>query len=165
MILAVDEIMDMARTAINVIGNGLAACVIARWEGVFGEGRAVSRTRERHGRRRGGLTAVSAGVALRRRCRKLDHDVTRTHAALDLRAGRCGLRCHVRRRLCMLDAPAAAPIEEPEEESTDGGFDFEACLSVRGSASSPSFPELSFSGFDGAPRSSSRSPSTTPPTI
>jgi Na+/H+-dicarboxylate symporter len=35
MILAVDEIMDMARTTINVTGNGLASVVIARWEGVF----------------------------------------------------------------------------------------------------------------------------------
>jgi len=37
MILAVDEIMDMARSALNLTGNGLASCVIARWEGVFGE--------------------------------------------------------------------------------------------------------------------------------
>ncbi len=37
MILAVDEIMDMARTTVNVTGNGLASAVIARWEGVFGE--------------------------------------------------------------------------------------------------------------------------------
>jgi proton glutamate symport protein len=36
MILAVDEIMDMARSALNLTGNGLAACVVARWEGVFG---------------------------------------------------------------------------------------------------------------------------------
>lgn len=36
MLLAVDEIMDMARTTVNVIGNGLASVVIARWEGVFG---------------------------------------------------------------------------------------------------------------------------------
>jgi Na+/H+-dicarboxylate symporter len=35
MLLAVDELMDMARTAINVIGNGLASAVIARWEGVL----------------------------------------------------------------------------------------------------------------------------------
>jgi proton glutamate symport protein len=35
MLLAVDEVMDMARTMINVIGNGLASVVIARWEGVF----------------------------------------------------------------------------------------------------------------------------------
>ena len=35
MLLAVDELMDMARTMINVIGNGLAAVVIAKWEGVF----------------------------------------------------------------------------------------------------------------------------------
>jgi len=37
MLLAVDELMDMARTTINVIGNALAAVVIARWEGVFGK--------------------------------------------------------------------------------------------------------------------------------
>ena len=37
MLLAVDEIMDMARTAINVMGNGLATVVIAKWEGVLGQ--------------------------------------------------------------------------------------------------------------------------------
>jgi Na+/H+-dicarboxylate symporter len=37
LILAVDEIMDMARTTINVIGNALASVVIAKWEGVFGQ--------------------------------------------------------------------------------------------------------------------------------
>jgi Na+/H+-dicarboxylate symporter len=37
MLLAVDELMDMARTTINVIGNGIASVAIARWEGVFGE--------------------------------------------------------------------------------------------------------------------------------
>jgi proton glutamate symport protein len=36
MLLAVDEVMDMARTMVNVIGNGLAAVVIAKWEKVFG---------------------------------------------------------------------------------------------------------------------------------
>jgi len=35
MLLAVDEVMDMARTLTNVLGNSLAAIVIARWEGVF----------------------------------------------------------------------------------------------------------------------------------
>jgi proton glutamate symport protein len=35
MLLAVDEIMDMARTTINVVGNGLASVVISRWEGNF----------------------------------------------------------------------------------------------------------------------------------
>lgn len=37
MLLAVDEIMDMARTTINVVGNGIASVVIARWEGVLEE--------------------------------------------------------------------------------------------------------------------------------
>jgi Na+/H+-dicarboxylate symporter len=36
MLLAVDEVMDMARTAVNVMGNGLASVVVAKWEGVFG---------------------------------------------------------------------------------------------------------------------------------
>jgi proton glutamate symport protein len=34
-ILGVDEILDMARTALNLIGNCLATVVIARWEGEF----------------------------------------------------------------------------------------------------------------------------------
>ncbi len=32
-ILGIDELMDMARTAVNVIGNCLATVVIAKWEG------------------------------------------------------------------------------------------------------------------------------------
>jgi proton glutamate symport protein len=35
-ILGVDELMDMARTTVNVVGNCLAAAVIARWEGELG---------------------------------------------------------------------------------------------------------------------------------
>jgi len=35
LILGVDELMDMARTAINVIGNCLATVVVAKWEGAF----------------------------------------------------------------------------------------------------------------------------------
>lgn len=34
-ILGIDELMDMARTAINVIGNCLATVVVAKWEGEF----------------------------------------------------------------------------------------------------------------------------------
>lgn len=33
LILGIDELMDMARTSVNVIGNCLATWVIARWEG------------------------------------------------------------------------------------------------------------------------------------
>jgi proton glutamate symport protein len=36
-ILGIDELMDMARTSVNVIGNCLATVVIARWEGEFVE--------------------------------------------------------------------------------------------------------------------------------
>ncbi|MGI8812620.1 MAG: dicarboxylate/amino acid:cation symporter [Pyrinomonadaceae bacterium] len=35
LILGVDELMDMARTAINVIGNCLATVVVAKWEDAF----------------------------------------------------------------------------------------------------------------------------------
>ena len=34
-ILGIDELMDMARTSVNVIGNCLSTVVVARWEGVF----------------------------------------------------------------------------------------------------------------------------------
>jgi proton glutamate symport protein len=34
-ILAVDSLMDMARTSVNVIGNCLATVVVAKWEGEF----------------------------------------------------------------------------------------------------------------------------------
>jgi proton glutamate symport protein len=37
LILGVDELMDMARTCVNLIGNCLATVVIARWEGEFNE--------------------------------------------------------------------------------------------------------------------------------
>jgi Na+/H+-dicarboxylate symporter len=32
-ILGVDEVMDMARTAVNLVGNCLATAVVGRWEG------------------------------------------------------------------------------------------------------------------------------------
>jgi len=36
-ILGIDELMDMARTSVNVIGNCLATIVIAKWEGEYAE--------------------------------------------------------------------------------------------------------------------------------
>jgi len=36
-ILGVDELMDMARTSTNVLGNCLATAVVARWEGEFND--------------------------------------------------------------------------------------------------------------------------------
>ena len=38
-ILGVDALMDMARTSVNVVGNCLAAVVMARWDGSFAEAR------------------------------------------------------------------------------------------------------------------------------
>jgi proton glutamate symport protein len=47
-LLGVDQILDMGRTAVNVMGNCIAAAVVARWEGVFDDERmkafAVDRT-------------------------------------------------------------------------------------------------------------------------
>jgi proton glutamate symport protein len=34
-LLGIDQIMDMGRTAVNVMGNCLATVVVARWEGAF----------------------------------------------------------------------------------------------------------------------------------
>ncbi len=41
-IFGIDELMDMARTSVNVIGNTLASCVIARWEGEFDDKKALA---------------------------------------------------------------------------------------------------------------------------
>ncbi len=38
-LLAIDQIMDMGRTAVNVMGNCIATAVVARWEGVFDDRR------------------------------------------------------------------------------------------------------------------------------
>jgi len=37
LIIGVDELMDMARTTVNLVGNCLATAVMARWEGEFGQ--------------------------------------------------------------------------------------------------------------------------------
>ena len=39
-VLGVDALMDMGRSAVNLIGNSLATAVIARWEGEFDDERA-----------------------------------------------------------------------------------------------------------------------------
>lgn len=39
-IFGVDELMDMGRTSVNVLGNCMATCVVARWEGEFDDERA-----------------------------------------------------------------------------------------------------------------------------
>jgi proton glutamate symport protein len=39
-IFGVDELMDMGRTCVNLIGNCLATVVVARWEGEFDDNRA-----------------------------------------------------------------------------------------------------------------------------
>jgi proton glutamate symport protein len=41
-ILGIDVLLDMARTAVNVIGNCLACAVIARWEGEFDDKAAAA---------------------------------------------------------------------------------------------------------------------------
>jgi len=41
-ILGVDEIMDMARTTVNLVGNCLATVVMARWEGEYDASRVLA---------------------------------------------------------------------------------------------------------------------------
>jgi proton glutamate symport protein len=41
-ILGIDELMDMARTAVNVIGNCLASAVVAKLEGEFDTEKALN---------------------------------------------------------------------------------------------------------------------------
>jgi Na+/H+-dicarboxylate symporter len=37
LLLGIDQLMDMARTSVNVMGNCLASVVVARGKGEFGE--------------------------------------------------------------------------------------------------------------------------------
>jgi proton glutamate symport protein len=39
LLLGIDQLMDMGRTSVNVMGNCIATAVVARWEGVFDDGR------------------------------------------------------------------------------------------------------------------------------
>lgn len=41
-IAGIDRILDMARTAVNVVGNSLAAIIMSKWEGQFDESKAQS---------------------------------------------------------------------------------------------------------------------------
>lgn len=41
LILGIDVLMDMGRTAVNVLGNCLASAVMARWEGEFDDAKAA----------------------------------------------------------------------------------------------------------------------------
>ena len=49
-IAGVDRILDMARTALNVVGNALAVLVIAKWEHKFDRKKALAYEREVLGR-------------------------------------------------------------------------------------------------------------------
>jgi Na+/H+-dicarboxylate symporter len=44
LVLAVDHLMDMGRSATNVVGNAVAAAVIGKWEGELGEGELSDET-------------------------------------------------------------------------------------------------------------------------
>jgi proton glutamate symport protein len=48
LLLGVDTLLDMGRTAMNVIGNCMAAAVVAKWEGAWEQG--TRGTREQEGR-------------------------------------------------------------------------------------------------------------------
>jgi Na+/H+-dicarboxylate symporter len=37
LILAVDQFLDMGRSATNVLGNALASTLVAKWEGALGK--------------------------------------------------------------------------------------------------------------------------------
>jgi proton glutamate symport protein len=39
LLLGIDHVLDMGRTAVNVTGNCIATAAVARWEGVFDDAR------------------------------------------------------------------------------------------------------------------------------
>jgi proton glutamate symport protein len=46
-LLGIDQIMDMGRTSVNVLGNCIATAVVARWEGEFDDGKMRALAAER----------------------------------------------------------------------------------------------------------------------
>lgn len=62
LILGVDELMDMARTTVNVVGNCLAAVVMGRWEGEFKPNLAATDTSEIPATYPAGLTPEGTGT-------------------------------------------------------------------------------------------------------
>ena len=42
LVLGVDHLLDMGRSATNVLGNSVAAAVVAKWEGKLGEDEIVA---------------------------------------------------------------------------------------------------------------------------
>jgi proton glutamate symport protein len=42
LLLGIDQILDMGRTATNVTGNCVATAVVARWEGVLDDRKMLS---------------------------------------------------------------------------------------------------------------------------
>jgi hypothetical protein len=59
LILGVDHLLDMGRSATNVVGNSVAAVVVSRWERQLGDGTTVAA--EPPSPSWGGGTARSAG--------------------------------------------------------------------------------------------------------
>jgi len=59
LILGVDHLLDMGRSATNVVGNSVAAVVVSRWERQLGDGTAIAA--ESPSPSWGGWTARSAG--------------------------------------------------------------------------------------------------------
>ena len=49
-LLGIDQIMDMGRTSVNVMGNCIAAAVVARWEGVLDDDRMRAFAADRQSR-------------------------------------------------------------------------------------------------------------------
>jgi len=47
-LLAIDQILDMGRTAVNVMGNCIATAVVARWEGVLDDKAILATSRRAH---------------------------------------------------------------------------------------------------------------------
>ena len=106
-LLGIDQIMDMGRTAVNVMGNCIATAVVARWEGVFDDeqmrafeaalpGRPDAdrgRRRARPARRRD-RARVRGRPRGRRRSTRADLDVT-DDAAVDGGDGRVRARTSI----------------------------------------------------------------------
>ena len=88
-LLGIDQIMDMGRTAVNVMGNCIATAVVARWEGVFDDERmrAFARTASNPGPPDADCGGRRARAARRRGRPRMSRRHTRS-SAFDARRAR-----------------------------------------------------------------------------
>ncbi len=132
LIMGIDQFLDMGRTATNVIGNGIATAVVAKWEGALGpplpEESAETRTRARAGS--GGMSRARARRWSRSRSRAARASRRPRRASGRTRC-RAGSRASTRRGVVRLGyRENAIPFSYLGPDAKPVGYSLDLCQAV-----------------------------------